>query len=127
MARANNDFTGTWKCSYWFPSNRKPGTEEASTYTGKFHKKGSELVYESEPNDEGSYMFVRMTLDGDLITGNWHEHTSPDGEFEGTVYSGAFQALIDKAGKKVEGKWAGIGQERGKRKIYTGRWQFAKK
>ncbi len=120
------DFAGTWQCTYWYPSNTKPGTQEPSAYTGTFHTSGDQLVYESQPNDEGSYMFVRMTAEDDLVTGTWHEGTSPTGEFEGSIYSGAFQALVDESGGVIEGKWVGIGQEKGKRQIYTGRWQFTK-
>lgn len=117
-------FSGTWQCKYWYPSNDQPGTEEVSEYTGTFHQIGRHITYQSEPNEDGSYMFVRMTADGDLVTGTWHENTAPEGEFAGSMYSGAFQALVDESGGKVDGKWAGIGQEDGKRQIYTGRLLF---
>jgi len=126
MTNDNDTFSGTWQFTYWYPSNKQPDTEEPSQYTGTFHKSDKQWVYQSEPNAEGAYMFVRMTLDNDLITGTWYENTSPSGEFEGSTYSGAFQALIDKAGTKVEGKWAGIGQDNGIRKIYTGRLEFVR-
>lgn len=117
---------GDWICRYWYPSNEKPGTEEFTEYNGEFIMKDNQLVFESRPNAENSYMFIRMTADGDLVTGNWHENTSPTGEFAGAIYSGVFQALIDETGKTIEGKWTGIGQENGKRQIYTGRWQFVR-
>ena len=121
----NDSLSGTWRCQYWYPSNTKPGTEEISGYTGTLlRRSGDHYVYESEPNEEGSYIFVRMTIDGDLATGTWYENTSPNGEFAGSTYSGAFQALVDKSNSKIEGKWAGIGQEGGKRQIYTGRILF---
>ncbi len=123
------DFSGSWQGTYWFPSNTQPGTEEASQYTGSFHKTGrggKQLVYESQPNASGSYLLARMTVDGDLVTGTWHESTSPTGEFEGSQYSGAFQALVDESGNTIDGKWAGIGQADGKRQIYTGRIQFTR-
>lgn len=121
------DFSGKWKCTYWFPSNKNPGTEELSSYSGKFQKRAKQYVYESEKNEDGSYLFVRFLLDGDLATGTWWESTSPTGEFEGSIYCGAFQALLDKTGDALKGKWAGIGQENGKRQIYTGRIEFTRK
>lgn len=126
MVKDDDAFSGTWQCKYWYPSNTQPGTEEISQYTGTFRRQDNQLVYESQPNKENSYMFVRMNVDGDLATGNWHESTSPTGEFEGAIYSGVFQALIDNAGDTIDGKWVGIGQEDGKRQIYTGRWQFVR-
>ncbi len=120
----NKDFSGTWRCRYWYPSNQRPGTEDVSEYFGGLHKRGEEIVYESQPNDEKSYMFIRMTLDGDLLTGTWHEHTSPTGEFKGAQYSGAFQILRNTKNTEMDGKWVGIGQDNGKRQIYTGRLQL---
>ena len=121
----SNDFSGTWRFCYWWPSNNKPGTEEPSEYVGKIQKRGDELIFESHPNEEKSYMFVRMTVDGDLVTGTWHEDTSPTGEFKGAQYSGAFQVLRNPENTIMNGKWAGIGGEaEGKRDIYTGRLQF---
>ena len=118
------DFAGTWKFTYWWPSNKMPGSEEPSDYTGSIQKRGNQFIFESQPNKDGSYMFARMTVDGDLATGTWWESTSPTGEFKGSQYSGAFQALINESGDKIQGKWAGIGQEKGKRQIYTGRLEF---
>ena len=126
MSGSNITPSGTWQCTYWYPSNIKPGTEEASEYTGTFKKSGKQYVYESHPKPSGDHMFVRMTIEDDLVTGTWHENTSPTGEFGGAIYSGAFQALISEAGDKIEGKWAGVGQDNGKRSIYTGRWLFKK-
>lgn len=125
----NKQITGSWQCTYWFPSNSQPGAEEASQYTGtvlKTGKGGKQLVFESQPNASGSYLIVRMSIDADLATGTWHESTSPTGEFEGSQYSGAFQALVDESGDMIEGKWAGVGQEKGQRQIYTGRIQLSR-
>ena len=126
VAKSGQDtlLSGKWKAKYWYPSNQKPGTEEISEYTGEFKKSGKQYVYESDPQDSGAYMFVRMTVDDDLITGNWHENTSPTGEFRGAIYSGVFQALFEHSMQKIKGIWSGIGQDDGVRKIYSGQWMF---
>lgn len=126
MADSSKLLQHKWHCKYWYPSNKKPGTEEISAYTGSIQKSDGQYVYESDPTESKAYMFVRFTVNGDLATGTWHENTSPSGEFRGAIYGGAFQALVDDSGDKIDGKWVGIGQENGKRQIYTGRWLFEK-
>lgn len=120
-----DSFSGTWHCRYWYPSNQHDG-EDVSEYTAIIHQDGDTLVLASQPNAEGSYMIARIRVEGDLVTGTWQENTSPDGEFKGAMYSGAFQLLLDETQSTMEGKWVGVGQEEGKRKIYTGRWQITR-
>lgn len=125
MAEDNkNKFAGKWHCRYWYPSNTHSG-EDVSKYEVTIHQNGSTLILESLPNKEDSYMFARMVVDGDLVTGTWHESTSPTGEFEGSIYSGALQLLLNQAGE-MQGKWVGVGQEGGVRHIYTGNWEITK-
>jgi hypothetical protein len=116
-------FNGTWRCRYWYPSNKHDG-EDVSEYRATIHQTGNELVLESSPNEEKSYMLARLVLDGDVVTGTWQENTSPHGEFAGLVYSGAVQLLVSEAKDHMDGKWVGIGQEDGKKQIYTGRWEI---
>ena len=120
-----DEYTGVWRCRYWYPSNTRPG-EDVSEYYATIQQKGKELVMESLPNKEESYMFARMVVDGDLVTGTWHENTSPSGEFAGSLYSGAMQLLFNETNDVMSGKWVGIGQESGVRKIYTGKWELSR-
>lgn len=119
-----NKFAGKWQCRYWYPSNTHAG-EDVSEYEVTIHQKGNTLILESLPNKEASYMFARMVVDGDLVTGTWHESTSPTGEFEGSIYSGALQLLVHEA-EGMHGKWVGVGQEKGVRHIYAGNWEIVK-
>jgi len=121
-----SDFSGLWRCVYWFPSNRFVG-EEPSEYQMESHQDGDTLVMESVPNEEGSYMLVRLKLDGEIATGNWHETTSPTGEFKGATYSGAGQLTIDPKTHYMEGKWAGAGYDHKlkKMRIYSGNWEIS--
>lgn len=125
MTQKDDTFAGIWHCCYWYPSNTHEG-EDISEYYVKVHQMGSKLIIESLPNKIGAYMFVNLTLDGDLATGSWQEDTAPEGEFKGAVYSGALQLLLNEAKDRFEGKWVGVGQEEGKRYIYTGRWELAR-
>ena len=123
----NNDFSGRWHFVYWYPSNHTDG-EETSEYYGNITHQNRALIFESEPTEDESYIFSRLSLDGDLASGSWHEHTSPEGFFKGMEYSGAGQLLFDQEKMEFKGMWAGIGLDRksGTPKIYTGRWEIKK-
>ena len=83
----NNDFSGRWHFVYWYPSNHTDG-EETSEYYGNITHQNRALIFESEPTEDESYIFSRLSLDGDLASGSWHEHTSPEGFFKGMEYTG---------------------------------------
>lgn len=125
MAETNDTFTGIWECRYWYPSNDHDG-EDISEYRAKVHQLGNKLIVESLPTDNGAYMILSLTIDDDLATGVWQENTAPEGSFKGTIYSGAVQLLMSADRNSFEGKWVGIGQDDGKRQIYTGRWQLVR-
>jgi hypothetical protein len=119
------EFARQWRCTYWFPSN-KDGSDEPSAYEMNGYQTGSTVVLESVPNEEGSYMFVRLHIDDDVATGNWHETTSPTGEFKGAIYSGAGQLVVDPESLEMRGEWAGAGfdHDEQKMKIYSGNWEI---
>lgn len=128
MTQQENNFSGIWHCRYWFPSNNHPG-EDVSEYYAEIERSGRQFVLHSLSNageTEGSYLLAKFAVDGDLVSGSWWENTSPAGEFAGSIYSGTFQLLLDKSSTRMEGKWVGIGQDHGVRKIYTGRWEIAR-
>lgn len=127
MAATNDSFAGTWHLRYWYPSNDHDG-EDTSEYDVTVHQKGSKLIIESLPNPEESYMLVKLTLDNELATGSWEEHTSPSGSFGGSIYSGALQLIISDDKKRMEGKWVGVGRdhEKGQADIYTGNWDLVR-
>lgn len=128
MATQQDDiFSGDWYCWHWYPS-QDDKDEDMSKNRMKAYQKGRDVVFQSEPNDEGSYMFVRLSVDGGLATGTWHETASPDGTFEGAMYSGAGQLVIDESNQLMEGQWAGMGFDHAanKKRIYTGRWKLSR-
>jgi hypothetical protein len=121
-----DSFIGTWRIAYWYPSNKNVGEEEVSEYKAVLHQDGNKLILQSKPNENQDYMIVHLVVDNDLATGYWQENTSPTGEFEGAIYSGAVQLLVDDDKKRMEGKWVGVGQEDGKKQIYTGKWEITR-
>jgi hypothetical protein len=121
------DFTGIWHSTYWYPSNQRPGEQDTSEYTVNVHQDGNKLVMESLPDNIKAHMTINLTLDSILATGHWYENTSPHGEFEGMIYSGAMQLIISEDGAEMDGQWVGIGREKQddgsyKPRIYNGKW-----
>jgi hypothetical protein len=126
MAKAN-DFSGAWQSIHWYPT-KNDDAEESSTYHMVAHQTGHDIVFQSLPMDDGSYMLIRLSVDGDVATGTWYENTSPKGDFAEVMYSGAGQLIISKDKRSMEGLWAGAGMDHksGQPRVYTGRWELKK-
>lgn len=125
---SQHNFGGIWRSTYWYPSNTHEG-EDTSEYVVTVHQHGDKLTIVSVPNAIDAHITINLTVDGKLATGTWTEHTSPDGEFEAMVYSGAVQLLIADDGKHMDGQWVGVGREKlsdgnYEPRIYNGRWQL---
>ncbi len=127
MAQATEDFSGTWYCWHWYPS-KDDSSEEVSRNRMRAHQKGRNIVLESEPNEEGSYLFVKLSIDDNVAAGTWYETSSPTGDWHSATYSGAGQLVIDEDGQEMDGKWAGMGYDHHikKPRVYTGRWRLAR-
>jgi hypothetical protein len=124
-------FSGIWHSTYWFPSNNHDG-EDTSEYDLEVFQRGNKLNAESLPSAIGDHMTLNLTLDSRLATGSWLENTSDTGEFAGMVYTGALQLIVSEDGNTLEGKWVGVGRERQEDgayepQIYSGRWMMVRK
>jgi hypothetical protein len=124
------DFSGMWRCTYWYPSNQHPGEQETSEYYCQARQSGDKLTLESLA-ERPDHMVINLTLDHGLATGNWTENTNPEGEFEGLQYSGAVQLLAKDNGKLLDGLWVGVGREKlddgtYEPRIYSGKWQMVR-
>lgn len=127
MAAQDNQLAGEWYCWHWYPNKQDAG-EDITKNKMKAYQQGEDLVLESEPNHEGSYMFIRLAVADNIATGTWQETTSPTGEFAQAMYSGAGQMVIDDDRQNMKGKWVGAGLDRklGKQRVYTGRWALSR-
>jgi hypothetical protein len=52
-----------------------------------------------------------VTVNGAVVTGSWTEETNPGGYYQGAVYHGAIQLLLEPTGRKMTGKWVGFGRD----------------
>lgn len=119
----HQDISGMWRSVYHYTSSQKPG-EFTSEYDVRIHSVGNELVIQSVANAEKSYILLRMTLDGRIATGTWHEETSPTGDYQGEVRYGALQLVLDEAGNVWRGKWVGFSRTM---EVYAGNWVITRK
>ncbi len=102
------DFSGIWRNSYNFTTS-SPDAKFTDEYDVKIHRAGPhKIVIQSQPNDKGSYILLRLTIDGRLLTGIWYEQTAPDGHYQGVTYYGPLQLIMDKDGNAMRGQWLGV-------------------
>jgi hypothetical protein len=103
------DFSGVWRSTYHFQSGLGKGILETEHYV-TMHCKDNQLVLESIPNTEGSYLVARFSLDGRVATGSYQSQNSPLSSAKGALYYGAAQLILDEDGKALRGKGVGFGK-----------------
>lgn len=104
------DFSGVWHSVYNYTSSSKPGSF-TSEYDVKIQSIGNQVIMQSIPNDYGDYVLIRATQDDRVLTGTWHEQTSPKGPYKGAAYYGAIQLVISEDGNSIDGKWVGFDRQ----------------
>lgn len=114
------DFSGIWHSVYHYTSTSIAG-EHTSEYDLKAYRAGNQIVMQSLPNQEKAYILLRLTLDGRLLTGTWHEQTSPTGPYKGVTYYGALQLVISEDGRSMKGKYVGFNR---KMYVQSGDWEL---
>lgn len=117
------DFSGVWHSVYHYRSPSRPGLRD-SVHEVEIHETGDRLVIESLPNKEGSYIILRLKLDGDKATGTWEEHTSPTGFYKGEIYFGAVQFILTEDGNMFHG--ISVGAERNN-EVRSNYWEITRK
>lgn len=125
MATAKNDFPGIWHYRRWYPNTKHYGREDITEFYVQIKPSGDGYVMHSltgKLETPGSYSQARFTVDHNLVTGTYLDDTAPKGEWEGTVYRGAFQLIVFENRKYMEGKWVGIGYNNAHPMIFTGRF-----
>lgn len=115
------DFSGIWTSTYYYTSSRRGPGEYKSLHQMMAQRRGSHVVFESLPNDEGSFVLVRLKLDGRLANGGWEETSSPNGPFKGARFYGPLQLVLDEDGKAFRGMWLGVGRNMN---VKVGRWEI---
>lgn len=103
----NFDFSGKWQSSYTFDTS-SPDSDFTDNYEVDIRGAGNQIIIQSLPKDDGSYILLRLTQDGHILTGIWYEHTAAKGHYEGVTYYGGVQLLVDQDGNAMHGRWLGL-------------------
>ena len=113
-------FDGIWRSDYTYHSSDRDENLLAQNYV-RIYPKGNEIIIESIPEVNDSYVLARLTVDGNVATGAWQKVSNPKGEYKGTIYHGAAQLVISDDEKTLEGMWVGFGR---KMVVKDGPWKL---
>jgi hypothetical protein len=99
------DFSGVWRSSYYKVEDPKVVTEHYVTV----RLMGNQLILESIPGPNESYLLGRFTVDGRVLTGSYQSQNSPNNSTKDALYYGAAQLVLDKDGRAMRGMGVGFG------------------
>jgi hypothetical protein len=115
--KAKGPLTGIWLSHYEYESTSR-GAAFSNEHYVVIIQHGDRLQVRSVPGS-ASRVMMDLAANGSVITGTWSEETSPDGYYQGAVYHGAIQLLLEPTGRKMTGKWVGFGKDFD---VNTGPW-----
>jgi hypothetical protein len=117
---AEYTLSGIWRSHYGYHSHSRNADFE-DEHLVRLHHRGHQLVIESLPEVNTSYVIIRLSLADNVATGSWEEHTDPSGYYKGAVYHGAVQLVLAANKRRLSGKWVGFGKDM---KVNVGSWEF---
>ncbi len=100
---------GIWHSRYAYESTGR-GAITRHHYV-VIRQDGNRLSVESLPGSNDSPVSLSFTVRGPIATGTWTEHTAVDGYYQGAVYHGALQVIVDPTGRSMAGRWVGFDKE----------------
>jgi hypothetical protein len=118
---AASPLTGIWLSRYEYVSSGRDDQTFGSSHYVIVLQRGSKVQVRSLPSTAASRLLMDLTVNGQVITGTWTEETNPGGYYQGAVYHGAIQMLMEPTGRKMSGKWAGFGRDFD---VNTGPWSL---
>lgn len=111
---------GIWLSRYEYESSSRAATFSAAHYV-LLVQQGPRLQVRSLPDTAPGRLMMDLTVNGLTLTGTWTEETNPAGYYQGAVYHGAIQMLLEPTGRRMAGKWAGFGRDFD---VNTGPWSL---
>jgi transcriptional regulator with XRE-family HTH domain len=115
---AQGPLTGIWLSRYEYESSGR-GETYADLHHVLLNQGGAQLTVRSLPRSAPSSLVMDLTQNGAVLTGTWSERTDPQGYYQGAVYHGAIQLLLEPSGRRMVGKWVGFGRDWD---VNTGPW-----
>jgi transcriptional regulator with XRE-family HTH domain len=107
--KAKGPLTGIWLSRYEYESSSRGGMFADAHYV-VIIQHGARLLVRSVPAS-ASRLMMDLTASGQVATGTWTEQTSTAGYYQGGVYHGAIQFLLDPTGRRMAGRWVGFGRD----------------
>jgi len=101
---------GIWLSRYEYESSGRGATFTSLHYVLVIQQ-GAVVQVRSLPGTAPGRVLMDLTVNGQVVTGTWTEETNPGGYYQGAVYHGAIQMLLEPTGRKMVGKWAGFGRD----------------
>jgi len=101
---------GIWLSRYEYESSGRASTFSSAHYVMVIQH-GGKVQVRSLPDTAPGRLLMDLTVNGAVATGTWTEETNPGGYYQGAVYHGAIQMLIEPSGRKMIGKWVGFGRD----------------
>ena len=120
-SRHSGPLTGIWRSRYEYASSGREGQTFSDSHYCVLTQRGDRLTVRSLPNTARSRVSMELAISGQVVTGTWTERTDPTGYYQGAVYHGAIQLVVDPTGRALEGKWVGFGRDF---EVNTGLWEL---
>ena len=111
---------GIWLSRYRYESSGRGAWFDSGHYV-LVVQQGARVHVRSLPRTAPGRLIMDLTVNGQAITGTWTEETNPGGYYQGAVYHGAIQMLLEPSGRKMAGQWAGFGRDFD---VNTGPWSL---
>jgi transcriptional regulator with XRE-family HTH domain len=111
---------GIWLSRYEYESSGR-GAWFSSAHYVLVIQRGARIQVRSLPRTAPGRLLMDLTVNGQAVTGTWTEETNPGGYYQGAVYHGAIQMLLEPSNRKMDGKWAGFGRDY---EVNTGPWSL---
>jgi hypothetical protein len=103
--------TGIWLSRYEYVSSGRNDQTFSSLHYVLVTHRGQRVQVRSLPGTAPGRVIMDLTANGQVITGTWTERTNPNGYYQGSVYHGAIQMLLEPTGHRMSGKWVGFGRD----------------
>jgi transcriptional regulator with XRE-family HTH domain len=116
---ADGPLTGIWLSRYEYVSSGRGGQTFSDLHHVVLIQHGASIQVRSLSKSNPSNLIMDLTQNGAVVTGTWSERTNPSGYYQGSVYHGAVQFLLDLTGHRMRGQWVGYGRDFD---LNTGAW-----
>lgn len=110
LGTSQGPLSGIWVSRYEYESSGREQTF-SDLHRVLVNHAGDKITVRSLTRSAPSDLIMDLTQNGAVLTGTWTERTNPDGYYQGSVYHGAIQILLEPSGRRMAGKWVGFGRD----------------